>query len=70
MPSYVADLTGNLFWWFHHSAKRISELKHFQEWLEVEGHMILKKVDTIWLSLEACVNRIIEQYDPLVSYFD
>ena len=41
---------------------------YIQEWLEVEGHKILKKVG--WLSLEACVNHIIEQYAPLVSYFD
>ena len=70
IPSDVIDLTGNLFWWFHHSAKRVDELRSFQEWLEVEAHKILKKVDTRWLSLEACVNRILEQYTPLESYFD
>ena len=71
IPSYVTSLTENLYWWFHHSAKRVAELHSFQEWLEVEGHKILKKVDTRWLSLEACVNRIIEQYyASLVSYFD
>lgn len=48
----------------------MTELHSFQEWLKVEGHKILKKVDTRWLSLEACVNRIVEQYAPLVSYFD
>ena len=70
IPSYVIGLTENLYWWFHRSAKRVTELHSFQEWLQVEGHKILKKVDTRWLSLEACVNRIIEQYAPLVSYFD
>ena len=70
IPSYVTSLTENLYWWFHHSAKRVSELHSFKEWLEVEGHKILKKVDSRWLSLEACVNRIIEQYAPLISYFD
>ena len=70
IPSYIINLTENLFWWFHHSAKRVTELKSFQDWLEVEAHKILKKVDTRWLSLEACINRIIEQYDPLKSYFD
>ena len=70
IPSYVIGLTENLYWWFHHSAKRVTELHSFQEWLQVEGHKILKKVDTRWLTLEACVNRIIEQYAPLVSYFD
>ena len=32
--------------------------------------MIYNKVDTRWFSLEVCVNRIIEEYDHLVSYFD
>ena len=63
-------LTGNLFWWFHHSSKRVNELESFQGWLEVDAHKILKKVDTRWLSLHACVNRILEQYAPLLSYFD
>ena len=49
IPSYVINLGENLFWWFHHSAKRVAELLSFQEWLEVEGHKILKKVDTRWL---------------------
>ena len=48
----------------------MDELRSFQEWLEVEAHKILKKVDTRWLSLEASVNRILEQYNPLLSYFD
>ena len=54
----------------HHSSKRVNELRSFQEWLEVEAHKILKKVDTRWLSLQTCVNRILEQYQPLLSYFD
>ena len=70
IPSCVVNMTENLYWWFHHSAKRVAELHSFQEWLQTDGHKILKKVDTGWLSLEACVNRIIEQYPPLVSYFD
>ena len=70
IPSYVIDIVENLFWWFHHSSKRVDELHSFQEWLEVEAHKILKKVDTRWLSLQACVNRILEQYQPLASYFD
>ena len=70
IPSYVIDLIEKLFWWFHHSSKRVDELRSFQEWLEVEAHKILKKVDTRWLCLQSCVNRILEQYQPLLSYFD
>ena len=70
IPSYVINLIEYLFWWFHHSAKCVDELRSFQEWLEVEAHKILKKIDTRWLSLESCVNHILEQYTPLQSYFD
>ena len=38
--------------------------------VEVEAHKILKKIDTRWLSLQTCVNRILEQYQPLLPYFD
>ena len=36
--AYVTDMTGNLFWWFHQSSKRVDKLRSFQEWLEVEAH--------------------------------
>ena len=32
IPSYVIDLVEKLFWWFHHSSKRVNELRSFQEW--------------------------------------
>ena len=38
--------------------------------MKVKAHKTLKKVDTRWLSLQTCVNRILEQYQPLLSYFD
>ena len=44
IPSYIIGMTGNLFWWFHHSSKHVNELKSFQEWLDAEGHKILKKL--------------------------
>ena len=65
IPSYVIDLVEKLFWWFHHSSKRVNQMRSFKEWLEVEAHKILKKVDTRWLSLQTCVNRILEQYTNL-----
>lgn len=32
-------------------------------------HKILSPSITRWLSLEQCVNRVIEQYEPLKAYF-
>ena len=64
IPLYVINLTENLFWWLHQRAKRVNELRSFQKWLEVEAHKILKTVDTRWLSVESCVNHILEQNTP------
>ena len=37
--------------------------------MEGKPHKLLKACQTRWLSLEACVNRLIEQYEALLSYF-
>ena len=68
LHSFMLLIKQNLYWWFHHSA-RVAGLHSFPDWLEVEGHKILKKVDTRWLSLEACVNHIIKQYAVLLWLF-
>ena len=36
--------------------------------MECKPHKLLKACQTWWLSLEACVNRLIEQYETLLSY--
>ena len=37
--------------------------------VETKPRKVLKACQTKWLSLEACVNHLIEQYDALLSYF-
>ena len=37
--------------------------------MECKPHKLLKACQTRWLSLEACVNRLIKQYEALLSYF-
>lgn len=41
----------------------------FQHFCEVEPHKLLKPSVTRWLSLEMVVNRIVEQWPALLSYF-
>ena len=48
---------------------RQNKLKEFQEFYKVEIHKILSPATTRWLSLEACVNRTLEQYQVLGEYF-
>ena len=43
--------------------------EEFQAFVECKPHKLLKASQTRWLSLEACINRLLEQYDALLSYF-
>ena len=52
------------------SAKRKEEYKDFQLFTDVDSLKILKHVSTRWLSLENCVNRFLNQWSALQSYFD
>ncbi len=44
-------------------------LKNFRVFVECKPHKLLKAWQTWWLSLEACVNCLIEQCEALLSYF-
>ena len=65
MPKELEELTTDVWYYFHKSAKCTREFARFQCFVEVKPHKLLKACQTRWLSLEACVNRLIEQYDAL-----
>ena len=54
---------------FSHSAKR-SEYEKFQHFAQTEPRKLLKPAQTRWLSLEQCIQRIIEQWPALELYFE
>lgn len=43
--------------------------ENYQVFTESKPHKLLKAGQTRWLSLELCVNRLLEQYESLLSYF-
>ncbi|XP_065570287.1 zinc finger BED domain-containing protein 5-like [Artemia franciscana] len=51
------------------SPKRQDELKKCQEFARVESHRLLQVANTRWLSLEASVKRILEQWSALMRFF-
>ena len=57
------------FYYFQKSPKRIRQFEQFQSFVEAKPHKLLKACQTRWLSLEFCVNHLIEQYQALLSYF-
>lgn len=68
LPRSVEDLLRNLGSHFSRSFSRQEKFKEFQVFFQTEIHKILSPAVTRWLSLEACVNRVIEQYEPLTAY--
>lgn len=68
LPRSVEDLLRNLASHFHRSYGRQMALKECQEFFNVDIHKVLSPSITRWLSLEACVNRVLEQYDVLKAY--
>ena len=69
LPAEVEELTTDVWYYFQKSPKRKREFEQFQCFVDTKPHKLLKACQTRWLSLEACVNRLIEQYDALLSYF-
>ena len=70
LPDELEDLTINVHVWYYFpkSPGRLRQLAEFQRFVEYKPHKLLKACQTRWLSLEACVNRLIEQYESLLSY--
>ncbi|XP_074033717.1 uncharacterized protein isoform X2 [Leptinotarsa decemlineata] len=68
LPRSVEDLLRNLGSHFNRSSARHQKFKEFQIFFRTEIHKILSPAVTRWLSLKACVDRVLEQYEPLKAY--
>ena len=69
IPHPIDDLLVDIFYHFHHSAKRKEEYKEFVDFCEVDPLKILKHCSTRWLSLLKCIGRTLHQWAALQSYF-
>jgi hypothetical protein len=69
LPRSVDDLLRNVGSQFSRSPARQQKLKEFQEFFQTDIHKILNPAITRWLSLKACVDRVLEQFEPLKAYF-
>ena len=67
LPGHLEDLTIQVWYFFQKSPKR--SIEEFQAFVDAKPHKLLKAGQTRWLSLEMCVNRLLEQYDALLSFF-
>ncbi len=69
LPIKIDEILVDIYYHFHNSVKSIASLKEYAEFCDVEFKVILRHCDTRWLSLRRSINRAIEMWDPLLSYF-
>ena len=63
------ELLIDQYYWFEKSTKRKGILLEYMQFCKQEYGKILKHSSTRWLSLERCIQRTIEKYAGLKSYF-
>ena len=68
LPDELEDLTTDVWYYFQKSPRRLRQFEEFQSFEECKPHKLLKACQTRWLSLDACVNHFIEQYEALLSF--
>ncbi|KAJ8946591.1 hypothetical protein NQ314_008846 [Rhamnusium bicolor] len=68
LPRHVEDLLRNIGSHFNRSSLRRSKFEEFQNFFNVDIHKILSPAITRWLSIKACVDRVLKQYEPLKHY--
>lgn len=69
LPTSCETLIKGVATYVSGSAKRCAILGEFQDFLNVKRHKILKLSNTRWLSFQKCVERLLENWEPLKSYF-
>ncbi|KAJ8890429.1 hypothetical protein PR048_009938 [Dryococelus australis] len=69
LPSFIEQLTCDIYSYVSCSLKRISTLREFQEFVGTEPHKILHPAQTRWLSFFPVVKRVIKQYQALILFF-
>lgn len=69
LPRGIEDLVRDIYNYFANSPKRIETFKEFQNFAHTKIHKMLHPAQTRWLSLEAAVCRVLEQYDALNLFF-
>lgn len=69
LPDTVEQLVRDVYSHFHLSPKRQLLYKEFQSLCDLKPHKILKLCQTRWLSAQQVIDRTLEQYDGINSYF-
>lgn len=68
LPREAEDFIREIYSYFSHSAKQLKEFNEFQHFTDTQPHRLLRPCQTRWLSLNQCVQRILEQWNALEVY--
>lgn len=66
----IEEILIDIFYYLQNSSKRLKALESFQRETGTTIAKILKHGPTRWLSLLACINRLLEQWDALKGFFE
>lgn len=69
LPRRCEDLVKDVYNFLKQSAKRKTVFSKFQELASVPIHQMLHPAQTRWLSFYPAVNRLLEQWDALLLFF-
>lgn len=69
LPVEVETLIRDIYNFMHQSYKRQTEFQEFQIFYDLKPNKLLQSSQTSWLSVNAAVKRVIEQFDALKAYF-
>lgn len=69
LPIKIDEVLTDVYYYFHHSEKRICDFKEVQLLYNEEAKDILKHCPTRWLSLTTSLKRIVQLWQPLCEYF-
>nr|XP_023013328.1 uncharacterized protein LOC111503289 [Leptinotarsa decemlineata] len=69
LPKNLEDSIREIYNYFSNSSKRIDRLKECQVFINMKPHKLLHPAQTRWLSLQAAVDRVLENWNPLVMFF-
>lgn len=65
----VEELLIDIYFYLQNSSKRQHSFQLCQDIYGLKPHKILKYISTRWLSMHGCIERILQQWEPLLMYF-
>ena len=70
LPYQPGDLLTDIYYYMKKSSVRQRNLHKWQEYYNKEQRNVLKHVSTRWLSISRCIDRLVDDWRPLRSFFE